>query len=254
MRNCFFILLFANFLTACVPHSKIVYVQSSTDKAKYEYFSESKKSVKIEPFDVLYISINSADGEHSGYNFFNEDKQHYNSVSELSLSVLSYTVNDSGNIILPVVGKIKMQDLTLTEAALLIKEKTKKEISDPIVSVKFVNSTVTLLGEVAKPGTYAYQNEKLTVFYALGMAGDITEYGNRKKVVLIRESNNIVHKYFLDLTQDAIFQSDFYYLRPNDVLYVEPLRIRRFGMKEYPFALVASLITSALLVLFYVKK
>ncbi|HEV7230482.1 MAG TPA: polysaccharide export protein, partial [Bacteroidia bacterium] len=127
-------------------------------------------------------------------------------------------------------------------------------ISHPVVSVKFVNNNITILGEVAKAGTYAYPNEKLSLFNALGLAGDITEYGNRKKVTLIRESNNSIHKYNLDLTQDDIFKSEFYYLRPNDVVYVEPLKIRRFGMKEYPFTLIVSAITSAFLILYYVKK
>jgi polysaccharide export outer membrane protein len=246
-------LAFAMFFASCVPHKKILYVQSAAEKTEYEYAVASKKSVKIEPFDVLYISILSG-SDHPGFNFFNQDKMNFNSLTEASLAVLSYSVNDSGNIILPVVGKIRMQGLTLNEAAATIKKATQKEIIDPVVTVKFVNSSVTVLGEVAKPGTYAYQNEKLNVFFALGLAGDISEYGNRKKVVLIRESNNAVHKYTLDLTTDDIFKSDYYYLRPNDVLYVEPLKIRRFGMKEYPFTLVVSAVTSAFLVLYYVKK
>jgi polysaccharide export outer membrane protein len=247
----FCVLVFS--MISCVPHRKILYVQSALAKTEYDYAVGSKKSLKIEPFDVLYISILSG-SDHPGFNFFRQDKLNFNSLTEASLGVLSYSVNDSGNVVLPVVGEIKIKGLTLNEAAVVIRKATQKEIIDPVVSVKFVNSSVTILGEVTKPGTYPYQNEKLNLFYAIGLAGDITEYGNRKKVVLIRETNNAVHKYCLDLTQDDIFKSDFYYLRPNDILYVEPLRIRRFGMKEYPFALIVSAVTSAFLVLYYVKK
>jgi polysaccharide export outer membrane protein len=247
-------LLFLLLLASCVPQHKIVYVQSDAPDKETAYAIGTNKSLKIEPFDMLYISIGSANGEQNGYNFFNQDKQNYNSVSELSMSVLGYTVNDSGAITLPVIGKIHLQGLTLDQAAGLIRDSTKSVVSHPIVSVRFVNSAVTVLGEVGKAGTYSYPNERLTIFYALGLAGDITEYGNRKKVVLIRESKKVIHKYYLDLTRDDIFKSDYYYLRPNDVVYVEPLKVRRFGMKEYPFALVVSAVTSVFLVLYYVKK
>jgi polysaccharide export outer membrane protein len=242
------------FLSSCVPQHKIVYAQSKEKDKPESYPVLNNKGLKIEPFDMLYISIGSASGEPTEYNFFNQDKQNYNSMTELSLSVLGYTVNDSGAITLPVIGKLHLQGLTLDQASSLIRDSTKSVISHPIVSVRFVNNSITVLGEVGKAGTYPYPNEHLTIFYALGLAGDITEYGNRKEVVLIRETNKAIHKYYLDLTSDDIFRSDFYYLRPNDVLYVAPLQVRRFGMKEYPFALVVSAVTAVFLALYYIKK
>ncbi len=142
----------------------------------------------------------------------------------------------------------------MDEAANTIKNFTKNVLNNPIVSVRFSNSNVTILGEVLRPGTYPYYKEQLNVFFALGLAGDITEYGNRRRVVLIRERNKIINKYELDLTKDEIFKSDYYYLRPNDVLYVAPLKIRRFGMREYPFPLLFSAVTSTFLILNYFKK
>ncbi|HXC06515.1 MAG TPA: polysaccharide biosynthesis/export family protein, partial [Bacteroidia bacterium] len=223
-------------LASCVPQHKVVYVQSPASGIDYAYPIERTKNLKIEPFDMLYISVSSSNGEQNNSNFFNLDKQNYNSITEQTLSLLSYTVNDSGMVRFPVIGKLKLQGLTLDEAAGLIRDSTQGVISHPIVSVRFVNNAVTVLGEVGKAGTYSYTNERLTVFFALGLAGDITEYGNRKKVVLIRECQHVIHKYILDLTRDDIFRSEYYYLRPNDIVYVEPLKIRRFGMKEYPFA------------------
>jgi polysaccharide export outer membrane protein len=252
MRNYFYFLLIILFFASCVPQRKMVYVQSPNEKAEYEFLVKNKKSLRIEPFDMLYISINSLD--QSGYNFFHQENTGTMSVSDASLSILSYTVSDSGTITLPILGKIKLQGLTLDEAANSIKNFTKNVLNNPIVSVRFANNSITVLGEVSKPGTYPYFKEQLNIFYALGLAGDITEYGNRKKVTLIREKNKIINKYELDLTKDEIFKSDYYYLRPNDVLYVEPLRIRRFGMKEYPIALLLSAITSAFLILNYFKK
>jgi polysaccharide export outer membrane protein len=252
MRNFCYFLLFVVFFASCVPQRKMVYVQSPNEKAEYEFLVKNKKSLRIEPFDMLYISINSLD--QSGYNFFHQENGGTMTVSDASLSILSYTVSDSGTITLPILGKLKLQGLTLDEAANSIKNFTKNVLNNPIVSVRFANNSITVLGEVSKPGTYPYFKEQLNIFYALGLAGDITEYGNRRKVTLIREKNKIINKYELDLTKDEIFKSDYYYLRPNDVLYVEPLRIRRFGMKEYPIALLLSAITSAFLILNYFKK
>ena len=254
MKNYYCFVLISLFFTACVPQHKIVYVQSEAEKNRYDYPVSNGKNLKIEPFDELYISIGSASGSQGGYNFFNQDKQNFSSLSEQALTVLSYTVNDSGKINLPVIGPVLVRGRTLREAEAILRDSTKDLIHNPIVSVRFVNNTITLLGEVAKAGTYPYPAERPNIFYALGLAGDITEYGNRKKVVLIRESHKVIHKYCLDLTQDSLFKSDLYYLRPRDVIYVEPLRIRRFGMKEYPFSLVVTAITSAFLILFYIKK
>ena len=253
MRNyCYFFILIIISLASCVPQRKMVYVQSPNEKAEYEFLVKNKRSLRIEPFDMLYISINSLD--QSGYNFFHQESGGTMTVSDASLSIMSYTVSDSGTITLPILGKLKLQGQTLDEAANTIKSFTKNVLNNPIVSVRFSNSNVTVLGEVLRPGTYPYFKEQLNVFYVLGLAGDITEYGNRRKVTLIREKNKIINKYQLDLTKDEIFKSDYYYLRPNDVLYVEPLRIRRFGMREYPFTLFFSAVTSAFLILNYFNK
>ena len=256
MKNYFYyFLLIAIFLLgSCVPQRKMVYVQTPNEKLENEYLVKNKKSLRIEPFDMLYITINSLD--QAGYNFFNQENGggSSTSITDASLAVVSYTVSDSGTITLPILGKIKLQGQTLDEAALSIRNFTKNVLNNPIVSVRFVNNFVTILGEVARPGTYPYYREQLNIFYALGLSGDITEYGNRRNVTLIREKNKIINKYKLDLTKDEIFKSDFYYLRPNDVVYVEPLKIRRFGMKEYPFTLLFSAITSAFLILNYFKQ
>ena len=230
----------------------MVYVQSPNEKAEYEFLVKNKKSLRIEPFDMLHISINSLDQSN---NFFHQETGNSTmSISDASLSITSYTVSDSGTITLPILGRLKLAGLTLEEAATTIKNFTKNVLNNPIVSVRFANNSITVLGEVQKPGTYPYYKEQLNIFYALGLAGDISEYGNRRKVILIREKNKIINKYELDLTKDEIFKSDYYYLRPNDVLYVSPLKIRRFGMKEYPLALILSAVTSAFLILNYFKK
>jgi polysaccharide export outer membrane protein len=240
------------FLFSCVPQHKIVYLQSASEKQATEYHNQTQKNTRIESFDLLYITINSTDQQ--GFNLFAQEKQSFTSISDATLAVISYAVTDSGNVHLPVIGNVSVRGLTLEQAAARIEDSAKSILSKPIVNVRFVNTNVTILGEVLRPGNYPYTNEELTIFRAIGLAGDITEYGNRKEVVLIREKNKVITKYTLDLTSDDLFKSDFYYLRPNDLIYVKPLKIRRFGMKEYPFALVVTAVSSAFLVFYYVKK
>jgi polysaccharide export outer membrane protein len=183
------------FLISCVPQHKILYLQSSEEKPTTEFQSLKRTNTRIEPFDLLYITINSADQQ--GFNLFSQEKQSFSSISDATLAVISYTVNDSGAVRLPVIGNIHVQGLSLEAAAHLIEDSARTILNKPIVSVRFVNTSITILGEVSKPGTYGYTNEELSIFKALGLAGDITEYGNRKQVMLIREKNKVITKYFL---------------------------------------------------------
>jgi len=252
MKKYGFLLLILVIMAGCVSQKRIVLIQSPKKQASYDYPAGKRREVKIEPMDELYINVNSID--QSGYNFFKPDMGATMSITEASIAVLSYTVNDSGFILLPFLGKLKVSGLTTEEAAIKIQEEAKSRLNSPMVSVRFVNSYVTVLGEVQKPGTYSYLKQQMTIFKAIGLASDLTEYGNRRKVALLREDKNGVHKYYLDLTKDDIINSEFYYLRPNDVIYIEPLKVRWWGMKEFPFMLLMAALTNYLLIWNYSKK
>lgn len=139
-----------------------------------------------------------------------------------STSVPGYLVDQKGFIDMPLVGKIKIGGLTTTQARDLIEQKATVYYKDPVVNVRFANFTFTLLGEVSHPGRYTVNNEKISLLDAIGMGGDLTNYGKRYNVMLVREENGkkIFSRY--DLNSTNIFQSPYYYLRQNDVVYVEP--------------------------------
>ena len=238
-------------LVSCVPQKQLVYMQSANPTPSGEYPIGNRKNIRIEPFDELYILVSSLD--QPGYNFLKQDNVNNISISEASIALTSYTVSDSGWVLLPVLGKIKLQGLTLEEASQKVKETAKNTLNNPTVSVRFVNNSITILGEVQHPGTYTYLKQQMNIFRALGIAGDITEYGNRRKVVIIRENEKAIRKYQIDLTKDDIITSEFYYVRPNDVIYVEPLKRRWWGMKEFPFMLFMAAITNYVLILDYNK-
>lgn len=155
---------------------------------------------------------------------------------------------------LPIVGQTKVEGLTVDEAS----EKIRKELGDylntPSVKITFVNKSITVLGSVNRPGRYFYAAEYLSIFQALGLAGDISEYGNRKEVVIVRDSNHQVIRKKLNLTDIALLGEADLYVQPDDVIYVEPLKRRHWGFAAFPWAVVLSSITTVILVANYVKQ
>jgi polysaccharide export outer membrane protein len=120
--------------------------------------------------------------------------------------------------------------------------------------VSFVNKNVTVIGMVENPGRYFYSGENINIFQALGLAGDIQEYGDREKVVILRESNGRIRKNSVDLTDKSLFISDFYYLKSGDIVYVEPLNRRVWGIDQVPFSLILSAATTSLLIFDYIRR
>jgi polysaccharide export outer membrane protein len=138
-----------------------------------------------------------------------------------------YVVDVNGEINFPILGKIKIGGLKKSEAVALIKEKLQPYLKDPIITIQFLNYKITILGEVQRPGTYTISNEHTSILQALGIAGDLTVYGRRDNVLLIREKEGGKKEYIrIDLTQTDILSSPFYYLQQNDVIYVEPNKTR----------------------------
>lgn len=172
----------------------------------------------IQPNDILKIYITSINKEASS--FFNPLLSADLRLDDPQAS--GYLVDSYGKIDLPVVGSIKVAGMTVPQIRDSLKTKLSKYLENPSVRVIFDNFKITVLGEVQKPGVYTIRNERLTLPEALGLAGDMTIYGNRKTVLLIREENNKRNFIRLDLTNREFFDSPYYFLNPNDVIYVEP--------------------------------
>ena len=149
----------------------------------------------------------------------------------------SYLVNSQGNINFPVLGEIKLEGLTLTEAGNLIKSKLAEHVADPIVNIQFVNFRITVLGEVLRPGQFPVANERVTILDALGLAGDMTAYGRRDNVLLTRNNNGKLEFARINLNSDEVFKSPYFYLQQNDVIYVEPNTVKSISSQDIPLYL-----------------
>jgi polysaccharide export outer membrane protein len=139
-----------------------------------------------------------------------------------TLKMQTYLIDNNGHIEFPVLGTIKIGGLTRIEATAMMKERLTEYIKDPIVNIRIANFTITVIGDVNRPGTYTIQDERVTLPEALGLAGDLTNTATRTNLFLIRETNGKKRFAKLDLTSINIVNSPLYYLAQNDVLYVEP--------------------------------
>lgn len=249
----FLSILFLLFIS-CVPQKDVIYLQAERDNKIFNVEHEVVKDrSNIESFDEVYIEVTSTDPE--GVNFFERSRRNtFTSNSPEGFSIISYRVDEFGNINLPVIGNVKLAGYTLVEAAAMLEEKLNDYLYQPSVKINFVNKSITVVGYVNRPGRYYYSSDHINILQALGMAGDIQEFGNRKKIMVVREENNRTVKDYIDLTREGVIESPYYYLRSNDIIYVQPLKRRWWGMDTFPYALVLSSVTTFILVLDYVQK
>jgi polysaccharide export outer membrane protein len=247
--NLLVIVSFLILLSSCVTQRKIEYVQDKDNNAKA--FNEAEFSdYRLKPNDELYIQISSLD-EGAANIFSNAGSQ--TSIISASLtpygaSLLSYSIDKDGFVLLPVIGNILVKDKTLSQVSVILRDSLNHVLNKPVVSIKLVNRFVSVLGEVRNPGHFSYSQDKLTIFEALGLAGDITDYGNRNQVILIRNMNGKNIRISVNITKSDLLASDYYNLRPNDLVYVKPLRNKFWGMRQFPFEVLFSTLTTGLLI------
>jgi polysaccharide export outer membrane protein len=233
---------------SCIPQSKLEYLQDPVlQKSVYQLHEKVANTVK--PNDELYIRVSSFDDV--AFNFFSsQTSTNLMSFStDLSISLVSYTVNDSGYIYFPILGNIKMLGLTVDEVTQKLTDLLSAYFNQPTVIVKFVNKKVSLLGEVNQPGSYAYTKERISILEALSMAGDINVHGNIKNVILIRTIDESIVKYNIDLTKDNILTDENYYLQSNDIIYVKPRGSTKWSVIAVPITLVLTTVTTTLLII-----
>jgi polysaccharide export outer membrane protein len=234
------IVFFFLFFSACTTTKNVAYFQDLTDTSKiYTQVINGTYEVQIQPDDILEIVVNSINAEAAApFNMGNVNSAitpgsipttvgipstRTNPVSTGSTTNgAGYLVNKDGNIDFPVLGSIQVKGLTITQLKDSLKIKLNKYLQDPIVNIRLLNYKVTVLGEVAHPSTYSIPSERITVVDAIGMAGDLTIYGKRENVLLIREENGERKFIRLNLNSSNIFESPYYYLKQNDIVYVEP--------------------------------
>ena len=225
-----FAILVMALMTSCVARKQLAYFQPITAESATEINKhvspQPEPIVKIN--DALIITVTSLDPEAAiPYNLASAPFAVPNSeVVPTASSYQYYTVDADGNITFPVLGKLHVAGKTQTEVINMIQDQLKAQIVNPLVTIRFLNAKVTVLGEVRLPGNYALNNGQMTILEALGAAGDLTPYGRRTNILITRENNGQLEFARLDLTSDEVFTSPYFYLQQNDVIIVEPNQAR----------------------------
>jgi len=212
-------------LSSCVSNKKIAYFQDiqSVKQARLDSATVFTEPV-IQPDDILSISIFTLNPQSGAIINQAASTPTLGGNTNSSASTLNtgFLVDKNGEIELSLIGKLKVVGLTTFQARELIRERAADIYKQPNVQLRFANFKVSVLGEVNSPSAYTLPNEKVTILDALSLAGDLTIYGKRENVLIVRDNNGKKEFARLDLNSSSIFSSPFYYLKQNDVVYVEP--------------------------------
>lgn len=259
-RNRFILCLLALgalLFSSCGTPQNVVYM-SNLDSVKYTQIQRAQfKQPLIQTDDILNITIQTQDiTETSALNQTSLSPGGAQAApvaagagGAATAAISGFLVNQNGNVEIPILGVVKVAGLTTDEARELVKSKASKFYKDPTVQVRFSNYKITMLGEVNKPSTYTMPNEKVTIFDAISLAGDLTIYGKRNNIMLMRDNGDKKDIVRLDLNSSTILSSPYYYLQQNDVIYVEPSKAKAAANNAPRIQLISiALATATLLV------
>ena len=212
---------------SCSTYKKINYIQDAQLDTALTMIAN--QGILIQPMDMISIVVSSRDPELA--RIYNLPVVTYQAGSESSVSnfnqrLIGYSVDNDGNIQFPELGTIHVAGLNRWQLAELIREKLSSLVKDAVVTVQFMNFKISVTGEVTSPGVFAISGDKITIFEAISLARNLTIYGRRDGVYVIREQNGSRTIYQVDLRTVDMFNSPAYYLQQNDVVYVEPNKVR----------------------------
>lgn len=230
-------------VASCVPQKKMLYMRIKSDADTLtEYVNDREVTYKVQNGDNLYIKIVSMDettnvilnpmgsggggSSAGGGNYLN-----------------SYTISEEGYLEFPLVGKIYVKNLTVEEITNLLTEHLGEFIKEFVVIVKLVNFNITILGEVSSPGQYNIYQTDINLFEAIAMAGDMTDFSIRDQVTVIRKTKNGSSVHEVDMSSRSFLSSDYFYLQPDDIVYIKPIKMKQFAFTTFPYGMVMGTIS-----------
>jgi len=231
-------------LSSCLSQKKVKLLQEETVEniSNHQFENLRKTTYMVKPGDNLYIKVYSVDPKTS--KFFQTDFPINYTSTYLYLN--SYIVDEQGYVSFSFIDKLYVKGLTVDQVQDLIQKSLDEYFKDATVFVKLVNFQVAVLGEVNNPGNFTIDQEQINLLQAIGLAGGIKQYGDRDKVILVRQTQNGSEMKYLDLTDNALLQSDYFYLVPDDIIYVEPMNSKSYTYSSFPYQMVLSTVLSAI--------
>ena len=228
-KNLICLVLLVMTLASCNTSEKILYFQDIV--VNRPEVIEATRDITLQPMDQISILVSSKDPELAA--LFNLTFAQYragngSSINNYGGEMSGYTIDELGEIDFPVLGKLHVSGMTKSEVAAMVKKRLMDEslVNDPVVTVEFMNLYFSVLGEVSRAGKYSITKDQITILEAIAMAGDLTIYGKRDGIFVIREENGERVTHWVDIRSKDIFKSPVYFLKQNDVIYVQPNTVR----------------------------
>ena len=240
-----FVIAFAS----CVPQKKMLYLKEAqmlSETQSRNYINERSVNYKLQPGDNLYIRVINTIDERTAA-LLNGETTTGRTTGQLSndanIYLQTYNVDEDGCIEMPLVGKVEVKNLTVDQAKDKLQASLNKYVNQTMLIVKLANFNLTVLGEVNKPGMYKVYQAQINLFEAVSLAGNMTNFAKNNEVKIIRQTDNGSEIITVDMGRADILSSDYYYLKPNDIVYVEPLPIKQWGFTTFPYSTVLSVLS-----------
>jgi len=255
LKPLIFIGIFAILFSSCVPQKKMLYLQATKGADTINTFANERLiDYRIQPGDNLYIRVVTLD--ETTNLLLNPLVSGNGNVggNDASIYLQSFTVNEAGYLEFPMIGEIFVRNMNVDEIRDAITEQLAEYLKELVVVVKLVNFNITLLGEVTIPGTYKIYQTNINLFEAISLARDLTDFANRNKIAVIRQTKAGSSVNYVDITNKDILASDFYYLKPNDIIYAQPVKGKQFTFANFPYGVVFGFISTTILLLSYIQQ
>lgn len=237
-------------LSSCVNQKKVTLLQEGKQQAPILNIDNPRQTAYIiQTGDQLYIKVYSLDPKTS--KFFQSDMPNLMNPTYLYLN--SYTVDEEGYISFSFIDRLFVKGLTVEDARKKIQGVLNEYFNETTAIVKLINFQVSVLGEVSKPGTYTIDKEYANMLQAISLAGGIKDFANIEKVKLVRQTPTGSKVVVVDLSKIEMLSSDYFHLMPNDVIYIEPLKMKSYAYSSFPYSVLISAISTALVVFSILK-
>ena len=241
------VIVMAIVFSSCVPQKKMLFLKDAkmqNETLSQNYVNDRSVDYKLQPGDNLYIRAINVVDERSAVMFNGESGYRANTLTnDASIYLSCYTIDENGCIEMPLVGQVEVKNMTVEDAKNKLQTAINQYINETMLIVKMANFNLTITGEVNKPGMYKVYQSQINLFEALSMAGNVTTFAKNNEVKIIRQTDTGSEIVVVDLGQADILSSPYYYLKPNDIIYVEPLKIKQWGFSTFPYSTVISVIT-----------
>jgi polysaccharide biosynthesis/export protein len=220
------------FLASCVSQKNIKLIQEKVNKEMTSQFENPRiTSYRVQPGDNLYVRVYSVDPKTS--KFFQADFPYLMNSTYQYLN--TFVVDENGYIAFSFIEKLYVKGLSIPEVQKALQAQLDLYFKETTAFVKLVNFQVGVLGEVNTPGNFTIEQDQITILQAIGLAKGITDFGNYKKVKLVRQTSKGSEVYLVDLTDNKLLESPYYYLVPNDVVYIEPRNAKSWAYSQFPY-------------------